>query len=154
MSFFCDDCDNCCEFDSAMSLAMHGIPGTEENSHLTQEGWTLLSWVKDASPEENMYISVFALDAPQVKLICHPWGVINFLEWNRSCPRCRQYSVAMMTVMSVVFLMDLRTVMPVMTVLSMMLRWQGVLRMSANDNFFLPYQPMKSSVYLLRRLTA
>jgi len=30
----------------------------------------------------------------------------------------------------------------------------GVLGMSANDNFFLPYQPMKSSVYLLRRLTA
>jgi hypothetical protein len=36
----------------------------------------------------------FAITAPQVKHICLPWGLLNFLESNGSCPRCRQYSVA------------------------------------------------------------
>ncbi len=35
----------------------------------------------------------FAINAPQVKHICLTWGLLNFLESNGSCPRCRQYSV-------------------------------------------------------------
>jgi hypothetical protein len=35
----------------------------------------------------------FAINAPQVKHICLSWGLLNFLESNGSCPRCRQYSV-------------------------------------------------------------
>ncbi len=39
--------------------SLHCIPRTEVNSLLTQESWILLSWVKDASHEAHMYISVF-----------------------------------------------------------------------------------------------
>jgi hypothetical protein len=35
----------------------------------------------------------FAINAPQVKHICLTWNLLNFLESNGSCPRCRQYSV-------------------------------------------------------------
>ncbi len=38
---------------------VHCTPGTEDNSLLTPESWILLSWVKDASHEAHMYISVF-----------------------------------------------------------------------------------------------
>ncbi len=43
---------------------LHCIPGTGDNSLLTQESWILLSWVKDASHEAHMYISVF----------CYKWA--------------------------------------------------------------------------------
>ncbi len=39
----------------------------------------------------------FAVNAPQVKHICLTWGLLNFIESNGSCPRCRQYSAALYT---------------------------------------------------------
>jgi hypothetical protein len=69
-----------------VGISAHCITGTKDNSLLTQESWILLSWVKDASHEAQMYISVFCYKCAsgEAYLSCLRPIKLSWVKWELS----------------------------------------------------------------------